>query len=231
MSKFKIISVGGSIIIPQTGFNLNFLKNFKQLILNEVKKGYRFILVIGGGYTCRLYQQAAQKITSLTNEELDWLGIDSTIFNANFVKYIFKGYTYKKVIQDPTKKIKTTKPIIVASGWKPGCSTDKDAVLQAKTYGAKEVINLSNIEYVYNKDPRKFKDAQKIEKISWKDFRQNIVGYKWQAGKNLPFDPIASQLAEKLDLEVKILQGTDLLEVKNVLEGKKFKGTLITNKI
>lgn len=224
----KIMSVGGSIIIPHEGFNIPFLKKFKKLILQKIDEGQQFILTIGGGGTCRVYQQAAKSVDgSLTNEDLDWIGIHSTIFNAQFVRFLFKDYAYKDVITNPTKKINTNKPIIVAAGWKPGCSTDKDAVLLAKTYGATEMINLSNIAYVYDKDPNKFKDAKKIERMDWANFRKDIVGYDWSAGKSAPFDPIASGQAEKIGLTVSILKGTDLTQVNNVLSGKKFKGTVI----
>ncbi len=223
----KIISVGGSIIIPKTGFDIPFLKKFKKLILGEVKKGNKFILIIGGGATCRQYQDALKKTVKLKDVDLDWMGIHTTMVNAQFVKFLFKDYAYKDVITDPTKKIKTNKPIIISAGYEPGWSTDMDAVLMAKTYGAKEVINLSNIDYVYDKDPSKFKNAKKIETTDWKSFRKDIVGNKWDPGKNAPFDPIASREAQKLGLRVSILKGTNLGEVKKVLEGKKFKGTII----
>lgn len=225
----KIISVGGSIIIPKTGFDIPFLKKFRTFILNEVKKGTKFILVIGGGATCRQYQQAAKKVTKLSNTDLDWIGIHTTIFNAQFVRFLFKDHAYKEVIRDPSHKIKTNKPIIIGAGYEPGHSTDMDAVLLAETYGAKEIINLSNIECVYDKDPSKYKNAKKIHEIDWKSFRKDIVGNSWDPGKNAPFDPIASKKAKKLGLKVSILKGTNLKEVKNVLQGKKFVGTTIEN--
>ncbi len=224
---WKILSVGGSIIIPKTGFDTAFLKKFRAFILRRIRQGERLILVVGGGATCRAYQQAAAKVRELTTEDLDWIGIHSTIFNAHFVRLLFKEYAHDQVVTNPTKKVKTDKPIIVAAAWKPGHSTDYDAVLLAKTYGVKEVINLSNIEYVYDRDPNLYPDAQKIETIDWKTFRREIVGNVWEAGKNAPFDPIASRRAEKLRLKVSILRGTDLSEVGKALDGKKFKGTII----
>lgn len=229
MSNYKIISVGGSIIIPKTGFDIKFLKKFRALILSCVKKSEKFVLVIGGGATCRYYQQALKSVAKVSDVDLDWLGIYSTWFNAEFVRLMFGKQAHPEVIKNPIKKniAYRLSPIIIASGWKPGCSTDKDAVLLAKNFGAKELINLSNIEYVYDKDPKKFKNAQKIEKINWKEFRKNIVGYKWVPGKNVPFDPMASALAEKLGLTVSILKGTDLGEVEKALKGERFRGTTI----
>jgi len=223
----KILSVGGSIIIPPSGFNISFLKKFRTLMLKHVRKGTKLILVVGGGATCRVYQQAAAKVTKLTHEDLDWIGIYTTIYNARFVQKMFKGYAAADIVTDPTKKVKTTKPIIIGAGNEPGHSTDMDAVLLAKTYGASEVINLSNIEYVYDKDPNKFKGAKKIKETDWKTFRRDVVGSKWNPGKSAPFDPIASREAEKMGLRVSILKGTNLKEVDNVLSGRKFRGTVI----
>jgi len=223
----KIVSVGGSIIIPKTGFDIPFLKKFRTMILDRVAMGEQFILVIGGGATCRVYQDAAKKVCPLTDEDLDWIGIHTTIYNAQFVRYLFKDVAYGDVITNPTKKVNTTKPVIIGAGYEPGHSTDMDAVLLAKTYGAKEVLNLSNIEYVYDKDPNKYKSAKRIEEIDWETLRRDVVGYTWTPGFNAPFDPIASELAQKMKLRVKVLQGTNLREVKKALDGKKFKGTSI----
>lgn len=224
---YKVLSVGGSIVIPKTGFDTAFLKKFFTLILSRVKAGDKFVLVIGGGGTCRQYQNAARAVAGLSDAKLDWLGCVSTWFNAEFVRMLLEKYAYERILVNPTEKIKTNKPIILAGAWKVGSSTDRSAVLLAKTFHAQEVINLSNIDYVFDKDPNKFSDAKKIEKISWKDFRKNIVDYKWTPGANVPFDPIASGLAEKNGLTVKIVNGKNLADVKKVLRGVKFRGTTI----
>ncbi len=224
---YKIISLGGSIIIPQDGFNLEFLARFRSMILKRVKKGEKFVLVVGGGATCRQYQQALRKIDSkLTNNDLDWMGIYTTYYNAEFVKLMFKEWAYKDIVKNPTQKITTSKPIIVAGGWKPGCSTDNGAVLLAKNFGAREAMNLSNIDYVYDSDPRINPNAKKLENISWDELRK-IVGDKWEPGANVPFDPIAAKTAQKLKLKVLFAKGTDLEQVEKALSGKKYNGTVI----
>ncbi len=223
---YKILSVGGSIIIPKEGFDIEFLKNFRALILAEVNKGQRFILVIGGGATCRAYQSAAGQVVPLTNIELDQLGIYTTHFNAEFVRLLFGAVAHAEIVKNPTKKIKTAKAVIIGAGWKPGCSTDNDAVLLAKNFGAKEVINLSNIDYVYDSDPKLNPGAKKLEQVSWKQLRQ-IVGSKWTPGANVPFDPSAAKLAEKLRLKVSFVKGTDLSEVAKVIRGQECRGTVI----
>ena len=223
---YRIISVGGSIIIPPEGFNIGFLKKFRELILQRVKLGEKFILVIGGGSTCRQYQQAAKESAEVSSDDLDWLGIYATHFNARFVGLLFNGWAEPELIINPTKKIKSQKSILIAGGWKPGCSTDYDAVLLAKTYDSKELINLSNIDYIYDSDPRQNPQAKKMENLSWAELRQ-IVGDKWTPGANLPFDPKAAQEGKKLKLTLKFAKGTDLPCLNDVLSGKVYQGSLV----
>jgi uridylate kinase len=224
-SKLFIISLGGSLINPGE-VNAAFLKNFRTLINSQTKKGSRFILITGGGALCRHYQQALKQVAKPSPSSLDWLGIFSTRLNAQLVRLSFGKLAHPVIVEDPNKKVNFREKILVAGGWMPGRSTDDDAVRLAKIYGAKTVINLSNIDFVYTKDPKKFKDAVKIEKISWKNFRK-IVGNKWDPGKNAPFDPTAAKLAQSLNLKVIIANGKNLENLQNLLEGKNFKGTII----
>jgi uridylate kinase len=221
-----ILSVGGSIIIPKEGFDSAFLKQFNRLIRSQVEKGEQFILVIGGGKTAREYQAGLKDTVRASAEDRDWIGIHSTVLNAQFVRLMFKEIAHDTIIQDPTIKVNTTKPIIIAAGWKPGCSTDNIAVLLAETYGVTHIMNLSNIAYAYTKDPNIYKDAQKIDRISWREFRK-IVGNTWDPGKSAPFDPIASKSAEAAKIAVSILDGKNLANVKKAIEGKPFDGTRI----
>ena len=224
--KIVVLSLGGSLIIPKTGFDIKFLKAFKKLIIEQIKKGQRFVIVCGGGATARNYQLAVKNVSELVSEDVDWIGIHATRLNAHFMRTIFRQWANPEVIKNPTQKIKWTEPVLIGAGWKPGCSTDYDAVLVARTYGAKEITNLSNIKYVYDSDPKENPKAKKLTKISWDDFRK-IVGDKWIPGANLPFDPIASKEAAKQKMKVIVMSGANIKEVQKAIEGKKFQGTLI----
>lgn len=226
MPKTIILSLGGSLIAPER-IDINFLGKFKKTIEKFVKKKYRFVIVCGGGSIARKFQKAASKKKGITSRDLDWLGIYATMINANLVKQVFWEMAESKIIQDPTKKISSNKRIILASGWKPGWSTDYDAVLLAKNLRAKTVLNMSNVDYVYDKDPKNHKGAKKIKNICWKHYRQ-MIGKKWTAGLSAPFDPIAAKEAEKSGIKV-IFIGKNLKNFENLLNNKKFNGTVIEN--
>ncbi len=220
-----ILSLGGSLIVPEEVDNL-FLKKFIALISERVKKGDRFVIVCGGGGVNRKYNTAARKIKKLSNDELDWIGIHATRYNANFVRILFGKLAYKEIIINPYEKVKTNKPVIIGAGYEPGWSSDYDAVYLAKTYGINNVANLSNIDYAYDKDPNKYSDAKKIKEISWSDFRK-IVGNKWEPRMSNPFDPIASREAQKLGLKVVIMNGKKMKNLEKYFDGEKFNGTVI----
>ncbi len=222
-----IISVGGSLLVPEE-IDINFLSTLKNFVEDEVKKGSRFIIICGGGKVCRKYQGAAKLISKSKQSDIDWLGIHATRLNAQLVKTVFLPRSEEVVVHDPfDKSIKFNKPILIAAGWKPGWSTDFDAVCLAKRYKARKLINLSNIDYVYTADPRTNPDAQKIEKMKWKDFRK-LIPKKWDPGLSSPFDPIASKEADKLGLEVAIINGDKLEGIKKFIDGDEFVGTLIS---
>ncbi|HMB65871.1 MAG TPA: UMP kinase [Patescibacteria group bacterium] len=221
-----IISLGGSLIIPNDEINWQYLKKFRRLILDQLKADKRFFLVAGGGTTARKYSQAANKVVKIAPDDLDWLGIHSSRLNAHLIRTIFRDQAHPEIIKNPTIHMDTDKNVVVGGGWKPGWSTDYVATMIAQEYEVEHVINLTNIDYVYDKDPARYPDAQKIKKTGWKDFRK-LVGNKWKPGLNTPFDPIASKKAEQLDLEVVLMNGNKLANLRKYLNGENFQGTVI----
>lgn len=228
MTKQKtiVISLGGSIIVPGE-IQVEFLKRFRELILKFLKRNNQFVIVAGGGSIARNYQKAASKITGISGEDKDWLGIHATRLNAHLLRTIFKKEAYPTVLDSPQKQVKSMAyPIYIASGWKPGWSTDFDAVILAQRFGAEKVINLSNIDYIYDKNPKIHKDAKPIKEMNWRRYFK-IVGTKWVPGMNAPFDPVASKAAQKFGISVIVAKGTDLKNFENILTQKLFKGTII----
>ncbi len=221
-----IVSVGGSLIVPDA-ISVGFLQKFKALVLEKVRERYSFAIIAGGGATARRYQEAAHAVTPLTPQDLDWLGIHATRMNAQLLRNIFAGYAHPHIVRNPAKDIEADEPILVAGGWHPGFSTDYDAVEIAKNLGAHRLVNLSNIDYVYSVDPKKNPKAKPLEKISWAEFRK-LIPEKWDPGLSSPFDPAAAKEAERLSLEVAIMNGANLDHFAHYLDGEPFIGTVIS---
>jgi len=224
-----VISLGGSIVAPE-GADGAFLKDFAGLVgeLLDEDKERQFIFVVGGGGPARLWQNAYRTVCadSFKDEEADWIGIMATRLNAQLVKAVMAPWCRQQVVTDPTVCEAFFGRVLVAAGWKPGFSSDNDAVLLAGRFKAKTVINLSNIEKVYTGDPKKDPNAMPLDNISWEDFRA-MVGDKWVPGTNVPFDPIASRHAQELGLKVICAAGRNLENLRNIIRGKDFTGTTI----
>ena len=230
--RISVLSVGGSIIAPDK-VNSVFLADFLAKIRSYLTANPedKLIFVCGGGAPARVYQQAYREVVSDAVEQdagaQDWIGIKATHINAELVKAIFGKLCLDSVVTNPTAEdVSFSGRILVAGGWKPGFSTDTDAVYLAKRFGAKLVINLSNIAKVYTDDPRKNPDAKPIDSISWADFRA-MVGDEWVPGKNAPFDPIASRLAQEAGIRVICADGRNTENTLAILNGEAFEGTVI----
>lgn len=226
-----VISVGGALISPSGGLDIKFLTDLNTLIRKQVSAGQRFLLIAGGGKTCRDYRDAGKAIIqTISNDDLDWLGIHATRLNGHLLRTIFKDISHHRMIENYNHKLDNwTEAVAIGAGWKPGHSSDYCAVYLAYEYGAKVVVNLSNIDYVYSHDPKIDPKAKPLIKASWKQV-QDLMGTEWVPGMNLPFDPIASQFASKHKLTVIVANGNPLNNLEHILNGTHFKGTVISDK-
>lgn len=222
-----IIHLGGSIIVGE-GIQAQYLSQFREFLLKFLKKGRRFVVVAGGGSIARQYQKVASGIVDLSNEDKDWLGIHATRLNAHLLRAIFFDVAHPVVLDDPTKEIEDESKynLFIASGWRPGWSTDYIAVLIAKRYNAEQFIIATKVPYVYEEDIEKNGNAKHFENLSWAEYRK-MVGDVWTPGLRSPVDPIAAKLAEELGVEAIVIQGTDLGNFERLLKEEKFTGTVI----
>lgn len=224
-----VMSVGGSLIVPDQ-IDTDFLSNLRTFIHQQTTThGRRFIIIAGGGRTARRYQDAAAAVATLESDDLDWMGIHATRLNGHLLRTVFRDIAYRVMITNPDDILDAPKDasLIIAAGYRPGCSTDLRAIQIAEHVGAKKVINLSNIDYVYTADPRKDDTAEKIENITWPLFRK-LIPEDWDPGLSSPFDPVAARAAESLHIEVASINGERFDALENYLNGDTFVGTKIT---
>lgn len=216
----------------EDGINLAYLKAFRSFLLAQMKAGRKFVVVVGGGRTTRVYQKAANNLAKPSNALLDWIGIRATHVNATLIQAIFEEEAYPEIIthklttEEIKKMLRKKSSLYIAGGWTPGWSTDFVAMNLAVLFGAKEMVDAGDIQYVYDKDPKKFPDAKPIEQISWKDYRK-LIPSEWTPGMAAPIDPVAAKFAQKAGITAKILRGDDLPNMKKAVEGKTFEGTII----
>ena len=224
-----VLSVGGSLLVPNGGVDTTFLSTLNEFVRKHVAQGRRFFMVIGGGKLARTYRDAGKEVVgTLTEDDLDWLGIHATRMNAHLVRTVFQDIAHPRIIENYDNKLSDwSEPVVIGAGWKPGWSTDYCAVLLARDYDVKRIVNMSNIDWVYDSDPRTNPNAKKLERVRWSEMAA-IVGTKWSPGKNTPFDPIAAQLAAKHSLTVIVANGSNFENLDKIVSDKEsFEGTVI----
>ncbi len=225
--KVVVVSLGGSLIIPNE-VQIDFLSKFKRVVIKNTKN-YKFVIVCGGGSLARKYISALSSLNA--KHKLQSLaGIAATRTNARFMSYLFsmnpeEGIPHKK------KEIKTylKKQDIVFCGaleYKAHQTSDSTAAEIAKEFKT-DLINLTNVDGLFNKNPLRYKNAKLIPHITWKEFNKIINKIKFKPGMHFILDHTASKIIMNNKITTYIL-GKNINNFDNLLKGKKFKGTTIS---
>lgn len=226
--KVIVLSLGGSLIIPDK-INYNYIEKFKQVVRRHYKT-HKFVVVCGGGAIARAYIDALKNETH-NQKEISQAGIRATRMNALFMIQFF-GKEANEVLPKDMEEVKANihKNDIIFCGalrWAPRSTSDGTASKLAH-YLKSEFINLTNVKGLYTDNPKTHKNAKFIPSIDWKSFEKMANKSKYTPGQHFVLDQKASSIIRKYKIRTYII-GEDLKQLENVLEGKKFIGTTISN--
>lgn len=226
MKKTIVISLGGSLIIPEK-IDFPFLEKFKKTLRKYYKK-YKFVVICGGGTIARKYMQILEK-EGRSKKEISIAGIRSTRMNATFMMQFF-GKEANDYLPLNIKSIKNnlSKNSVVFCGalrFTKNSTSDTTAAKLAHFFNTC-FINLTNVKGLYTSDPRTNKGAKFIPKISWKDFEAQALKIKHKPGQHFVLDQQAAILIKKHKTPTYII-GKNLSNLEKALKNKSFQGTLI----
>jgi uridylate kinase len=206
-----VISLGGSVMVPNE-IDKDYIQKFAKLA-RELHKKHQLAIVTGGGRTARKYIEPAREFGA-SEVFCDLIGIGA---EANMEP--------PKDHMDALKALDFGK-IAVMGGTEPGHSTDAVAALFAEYMRADLFINVSDIDGVYDKDPKKNKDAKRLEKLSIDGLVDMIKGKSVGAGKYELIDILAVKVIQRSKIKT-IFISKDPDNMRNAIDGKKFVGTAI----
>lgn len=215
-----VISLGGSRILQDYEVDVNFLERFKKFINTYLDKGYKFGIITGGGTTASIYVNAAGKL-KFSDDQKDLLGIKSTKLNALLISFLL-GKDVSDTFEGVLNSI-NTQGLGIGGGTTIGHTTDLVASKLASEIDG-EVLNLTDVAGVYDKDPRKNPDAELIKEMTWSEFL-SLSGSDHKPALEFPFEPKAAELCSKEGIKVGITNS--LKEADKFLKGEPFRGTLI----
>ncbi len=197
-------------------------------MLKEVSKEVQLAIVCGGGKTARYYAGIAKELGGDTYEQ-DILGIAATRMNAQLLSLAL-GDMPDTVSADAEETARLSAPgkIVVMGGTVPGHTTDAVSAMVAASMKADRIVNGTAVDAVYTADPRKNAFAKKIPSMTI-DELGDIVYKEHGASKSSVFDPLGVKLAKENKIDILIIDGRNLDELKNAILGKKINGTFVNS--
>ncbi len=220
-----VISVGGSMIVPGNDVNIPFLTELKHSV-DKLRHKHKIIIVTGGGYTARKYIDALRQ-AGVSENYCSLAGIKATKLNAELVALFLDANIHlPDSLEEIDDYLKHYNVIVCgALGFKPNMTSDGDAAEIANHISADFFINMTDVSGLFDKNPKIYKDAVFIPKISFDDFWRIVEKLPYKAGQHFVLDQYAAKVIKQHKIKTIILQGVDNLE--KAILNKPFKGTVI----
>lgn len=215
MSKKVLIKISGKIVNPD---NPQLIKAYAEVITNIHRQGYRLAVVVGGGRYARNYIACAKTI-GLNDAQADMIGIEIARVNALLLALAIGDDAYTPIprdIEDILNAWNTSK-IVVIGGLQPGQSTSAVSAVVAESLGIKTILYATDVNGVYDKDPKKYSNAKKLDVVTIEQLRE-IMNQRFEAGGYELLDPIALQIIKRSCIDVIVFNGIDVQNIYKALE-------------
>jgi len=206
-----VIKVGGSLAFTDFGPNKDYLLKLIP-VLKRISKKNQLIVGVGGGQFIRKYLKNVKNFV-LTDKEVEWIFVDLLKTNVRLFSFLLN----KKPIFDLNKVTRKTSGIV--GGIEPRRNTDANAALCAEKIGADLFIKLTDVPGIYDKDPDRYKNAKKLDKISFKELESfNKKGRPCSYGI---LDRTAINVIRRSKIKTVVMSGKNPRNIFKALKGEK----------
>ncbi len=222
-----VLKLGGSLLYDSSGVViLDRIKQYAEVLRELYSQNHGFVIVVGGGKPARVFISAARELGA-NEAQCDWLGIKLARNNAELLSAALGDIAYPRIAEslDDLEIAMTTGKIVLMGGLTPGQSTNAVAALAAEAFRADLLLNGTNVDGVYDKDPKE-RDAKKLDKVSIKELREILAGGGTRAGEYKLFDPVAIRVVERSHIKTVIFNGQNPESLKRLVSGEEL-GTRI----
>jgi uridylate kinase len=226
-----VLKIGGSLLYDDEGNVLvDRVRAYAATIKSLVKDGHSLVVVVGGGKPARFYISAARELGA-SEAQCDWLGIKLARNNAELLCAGLGDTAYPKIVEtlDELEVAVKFGKVVLMGGLVPGQSTNAVAAVAAESVGAEMLFNATNVDGVYDKDPKE-SGAKKLDQISITELRQVLSSGGTKAGEYKLFDPVAIRVVERSKIPTVIFDGGNPENLKRVFGGDKIGTRIVHNK-
>jgi uridylate kinase len=223
-----VVSIGGSVLVPGKN-DPDYIMKLASL-LRRVSKTVQVVVVCGGGKIARYYTVTGKEVGGTSNE-CDLLGIGATRLNAQLLATALGGIPITDIPLTAEEAAKRSTPdnIVIMGGTEPGHTTDAVAAMVAKELRADRIVNATSVNAVYSEDPKVNEHAKRFTRMTIEELG-NIVNREHMAGQNGVFDPLGIKIAKEENIDILIVNGRDLDELRNAILGKNIFGTYVSSR-
>jgi uridylate kinase len=220
-----VLRIGGSVVASP--INPDLIGKYAELLKTLHQKGHEVAAVVGGGKLAREFIAIAKNL-GLTMKAQDELAISvSRLFAQLFLKKL-GNFGCEKVATnlDEAAACLNEGKILVMGGLKPGITTDAVAALVAEHVNADLMVKGTDQDGVYDKDPRKHKDALKLDHLFLADLCKVLELNKHEAGLHQIIDPVAIEVLKRRRMKIVVVNGFNPDNILAAVKGENV-GTVI----
>lgn len=213
MGKNVVISYGGSVFTRVLETELEDRVEELRELSDRVEK---LIVVVGAG-TLKSHINASSPDAS--QAELDLVGIQATRLNASMLKTYFDDAhpTIPTTLENVVEAVEYS-DLIVMGGTEPGHSTDAVAALAAELIDADVMINATDVDGIYDRDPEE-EGATKFDQMSYSDLLDMVAQKEVSAGSYALMDLTACKILDRSKIRTVIVNGVEDGELMRALGG------------
>jgi len=224
-----VLKIGGSLLYDKDGKILvHRVRDYAAAIKSLVKHGHSLVVVVGGGIPARVFISAARELGA-SEAQCDWLGIKLARNNAELLCAALGDIAYPIIVEtlDELEIAVKLGQVVLMGGLIPGQSTNAVAAVAAETIRAKMLFNATNVDGVYDRDPKK-SGATRYDTITIGELREVLSHGGTKAGEYKLFDPVAIRVVERSKIPTVIFDGSNPDNLTKVFSDLKI-GTLIVH--
>lgn len=221
-----VIRIGGSVVASP--FNPLLMKAYVELLLNLKRQGHVVAAVVGGGSLSRELIKTAGAM-GLSEAAQDEVAISvSRLLAQLFVLRLGKHgtITVPTNIENAAEFLEEGK-IVVMGGLKPGMTTDAVAAMLAERVNADLLVKATDVDGIFTRDPKKHKDAERLEMLSFDDLFGFFEKERHEAGIHQVLDPEAVRILQRKRIKTVVVNGVKSENVLLAVKGERV-GTVIS---
>lgn len=227
-AKKIVLKFGGSVLYRENmSLDVEKINEIVSIVNTLYEEGKEIAIVVGGGKLARVIIQASD-VLGHVNTFKDLLAVESTRIHALLVIASLKDKAYLLVPRsfEEIGYALSSGKIVVTGGLQPGQSTNAVSALLAEYWGADLLINLTNVDKVYDKDPNKHSDAQPIDNMTAEQFLEIITKQDEEPGKYNLFDTVGCEIVRRSNIKLIVTNGSDPKNILKAIKGENV-GTVI----